>query len=50
MKAAKELLQNTNDSINEIAEKVGYQDTRYFSKLFKKNIGIKPSEYRKIYG
>lgn len=50
LKMAKELLQNTNDSINEIAEKVGYQDTRYFSKLFKKNVGIKPSEYRKIYG
>ena len=38
------------EEVNEIAEKVGYQDTRYFSKLFKKNIGIKPSEYRKIYG
>lgn len=50
MEVAKELLRNTNDSINEIAEKTGYLDNRYFSKLFKKSVGIKPSEYRKIYG
>lgn len=50
MKIAKELLRGTNDSICEISEKTGYQDTRYFSKLFKKCVGIKPSEYRKIYG
>lgn len=50
MKIAKELLRNTNDSIHEISGKTGYQDTRYFSKLFKKSVGIKPSEYRRIYG
>lgn len=50
MKIARELLRNTNDSIREISEKTGYQDTRYFSKLFKKSVGIKPTEYRKIYG
>lgn len=50
MNIAKELLRNTNDTVNEIAEKTGYPDTRYFSKLFKKIVGIKPSDYRKIYG
>lgn len=50
MDMAKELLRNTNNTINEIAEKTGYQDTRYFSKIFRKSVGIKPSEYRKIYG
>jgi two-component system, response regulator YesN len=47
--AAKDLLKNSHASILEIAEKVGYTDTKYFSKLFSKVVGIKPSEYRKLY-
>ena len=34
-------------SIEEIAEKVGYNDYFYFTKVFKKNTGISPSKYRK---
>lgn len=47
---AKELLREGHLNINEIACKIGYSDNRYFSKLFKKVVGIKPSDYRKIYG
>ena len=50
MEEAKRLLRDTGNTIREIAEQTGYTDTRYFSKLFKKVVGIKPSEYRKIYG
>ena len=46
---AKELLRETPMSIGAIAEAVGYQDTRYFSKLFIKEVGIKPMDYRKFY-
>ena len=47
--AAKELLKNGEDSINEVAEKVGYADPKYFSKTFNKVVGLKPSVYRKMY-
>lgn len=49
LEKAKELLADTGKSIAEIADAVGYRDTRHFSKLFTRNIGIKPSEYRKLY-
>jgi len=44
--AAKELLQNSNLSIKEIAYRVGYIDVSYFTKLFKEFSSITPKEYR----
>lgn len=49
MEKAKELLQNTNDTIAAIGENVGYKDTRYFSQTFTKYVGIKPMLYRKLH-
>lgn len=46
---SKKLLINTNMSIKSIASAVGYIDEKYFRKLFKKTVGIKPSEYRKLH-
>lgn len=46
---AKELLKTSQLSIYEIAERVGYQDAKHFSRLFAKHEGIKPNEYRKLY-
>jgi AraC-like DNA-binding protein/mannose-6-phosphate isomerase-like protein (cupin superfamily) len=43
---AKELLFTTACSIAEISDCVGYSDPYYFSKLFKKRIGISPSTLR----
>lgn len=45
---AKELLCFTNDSISEIAAEVGIEDVYYFSRLFKKLVGMAPSEYRRM--
>lgn len=42
-----ELMTTTNLSISEIAEMVGFIDTPYFIKTFKKNMGITPSKYKK---
>lgn len=48
MQKAQELLRNSNDSIEAIAEKVGYHDYFYFLKVFKKAAGISPTEFRKM--
>ena len=49
MNKAKDLLRETNLNIAVICEQVGYNDLKHFTKSFKKNIGIKPNEYRKLY-
>lgn len=43
---SKELLKNTDLKVYEIAERVGYADTRYFSEIFQRNTGKTPSQYR----
>ena len=45
---AKELLKDGSYNVSEIADMVGYPDAKYFSKLFKKEIGVKPTDYRSI--
>lgn len=44
---AKELLESTNKSINEIMDQIGFSNNSYFYILFKKYNGVTPSEYRK---
>ena len=43
---ATELLVKTNGPLSNIAYNVGFSDPKYFSKVFKKEMGIIPSEYR----
>lgn len=47
MQTARSLLTDTNISIGEIAEKLGYTDIHYFSNLFQKKCGCRPTDYRK---
>ena len=47
MEKAKELLENTTMKNYEIAEKVGFSDESYFSKVFKKMTGMTPMNYMK---
>lgn len=44
---AKELLISTSLKLYEIADKVGYQDPKYFSKVFREVTGQLPAEYRR---
>lgn len=49
MRAAKNLLKDYHYKIYEVAEKVGYRDITYFSAIFKKHVGVSPSEYQDRY-
>lgn len=46
---AKERLLKTDDPVNEIAESAGYSDVKYFSRIFKRTLGISPGKFRKMY-
>lgn len=49
MEKAKHYLIYSREKVGKIAEKVGYQDIKYFSKLFRETTGLLPSEYRKLH-
>lgn len=46
---AKGLLKDTQIKTKEISAMVGYKDTKYFGKLFKKETGLSLTEYRKVF-
>ena len=43
---SKELLLSDTSSINEIAYQLGFEYPQYFSRLFKKKVGVTPNQYR----
>ncbi|MDO4650440.1 MAG: AraC family transcriptional regulator [Eubacteriales bacterium] len=49
MQKAREMLRNSDKKIYEIAETVGYPDYNYFTKVFKKETGMTPRNYRNQY-
>ncbi|MDO4270741.1 MAG: helix-turn-helix domain-containing protein [Eubacteriales bacterium] len=48
IETAKSLLRD-GKTLSEIAEAVGYKDVRYFSKLFTRIVGVKPTQYKNLY-
>ncbi|MFI3200471.1 MAG: helix-turn-helix domain-containing protein [Eubacteriales bacterium] len=44
---AKDLLKSTNFKVYEIAEMVGYKNVEHFNRVFKKEVGMSPTTYRK---
>lgn len=46
---AKKLLKDSSMSVAEICYAVGYTDKKHFSRLFIKNVGIRPTAYRSIH-
>ncbi len=45
---AKRLLKGTDMKIYEIAEAVGYTDSKYFARVFKDELGLSPVDYRQM--
>ena len=43
------MLTDTNLKIADIAESLGFEDSLYFSRIFKKLYGVSPMEYRKMH-
>ncbi|MEF3329732.1 response regulator transcription factor [Oceanobacillus oncorhynchi] len=46
VKKASEYLMYTSISVKEITQLVGYNDSKYFTKIFKKSLGMTPTQYR----
>ncbi len=46
LRKAMAMLRETTAKISEIANGIGYEDLKYFNRLFKKFTGLTPSEYR----
>lgn len=47
---AKKLLHLTYKSVKEIANELNFEDEFYFSRYFKKNVGLSPTHYREKVG
>jgi len=46
---AKQLILDTNLTIDEISQKVGYVNKSYFSRVFKKMTGMAPGQFRRLH-
>ena len=47
MKKARTLLRETDQTVETVAAEVGYENVEHFNRLFKKNYGLTPVQYRK---
>ena len=46
LEKAKELLEDMTVNIKDVGSSVGYRDSNYFTKVFKRIVGVTPTEYR----
>ena len=46
MRAAEEMLRQTGEPIYRIADMLGFQDEKYFSRVFREQKGMTPTDYR----
>ena len=44
---AKQILEASDAPVEAVAEEVGYQDTSFFGRLFRKRVGMTPAQYRR---
>lgn len=49
IESTKKLMETTSLSVSKIAEKMGYSNFSHFARMFRKNTGLSPLEYKKQY-
>jgi transcriptional regulator GlxA family with amidase domain len=47
---AKQMLESGDAPMEQIADEVGYEDAGFFSRLFLRNVGLTPAQYRRRFG
>jgi len=50
LEEAKQMLETGDGSIEAIANEVGYEDTSFFGRLFRRKVGMTPAQYRLRFG
>jgi transcriptional regulator GlxA family with amidase domain len=50
LEEAKHMLETTDLPIEAVAQEVGYGDSSFFTRLFRRNVGLTPAQYRKRFG
>jgi transcriptional regulator GlxA family with amidase domain len=50
LEEAKQMLESTDLPVEAVAQEVGYQDTSFFGRLFRRKVALTPAQYRKRFG
>lgn len=50
LEEAKQMLEATGQPVEAIANEVGYEDAGFFSRLFRRKVGLTPPQYRRRFG
>ncbi|BCO32410.1 AraC family transcriptional regulator [Thiohalobacter sp. COW1] len=50
LEEAKQMLETTDNPIEAVANEAGYEDAGYFSRLFRRQVGLTPGQYRRRFG
>jgi len=50
LEEAKQMLETSGEPIESVAQEVGYQDSSFFGRLFRRKVGITPARYRRRFG
>jgi transcriptional regulator GlxA family with amidase domain len=50
LEEAKQMLESGDEPVEAVAQAVGYQDTSFFSRLFRRQVALTPAQYRRRFG
>lgn len=50
LEEAKQWLESSDSSIEAIVDAIGYEDASFFSRLFRRKVGLTPAQYRRRFG